>query len=107
MKKRGYRVLTAPDGEAGLKIIRAEHPDVVITDIMMPKIDGRTLCEMINGLEDDRPLLTIVMTCRISHDERIWVEAMTDTIFMEKPFSPSLLVDSVENYFSRPQVNRC
>ena len=44
-KNQGYRVSTATNGEEGLELIKAEEPDVVITDIMMPKLDGKALCE--------------------------------------------------------------
>jgi signal transduction histidine kinase/DNA-binding response OmpR family regulator len=43
LKKAGYRVLAAPDGETGLRMIKEHHPEVVLLDILMPKIDGWTV----------------------------------------------------------------
>jgi len=99
LKNRGYDVLTATNGLDGLEIIETEKPDVVITDIMMPKMDGKSLCEQTNPLKQQRPFLTIVMTCRISPEERAWIARMKNTVLMEKPFSPSKLLEEVEAYF--------
>jgi DNA-binding response OmpR family regulator len=98
-KNRGYQVMTATNGEEGLGMIREHRPDVVITDIMMPKLDGKSLCEETEGLKEDRSFLTIVITCRISPEERSWTGRMRDTVLMEKPFSPSRLLERVEQYF--------
>jgi len=99
LKIHGYEVLTARDGEEGFTLIKTRQPDVVVSDINMPKIDGRTLCKLTNALKQKRPFLTIIMTARISPDERDWIEAMTDTQFMEKPFSPARLIKDINRYF--------
>jgi len=99
LKKEGYRVMTAINGKEGLNLIKAQKPDVVISDIMMPEMDGKTLCEVTNVLKKDQPFLTIIMTCRISADEESWISDMQDTLFMEKPFSPNKLVECIDQYF--------
>jgi OmpR family response regulator RpaB len=98
-KNQGYRVRTATNGEEGLELIKAHEPDVVITDIMMPKLDGKTLCERVHELKKERPFLTIVMTCRISPSEQEWINQMEDTVFVEKPFSLSTMLKCVDQYF--------
>ena len=98
-KNQGYRVTTATNGEEGLDIIESEQPDVVITDIMMPKMDGKALCERVNELKKKRPFLTIVMTCRISPTEQDWIDELQDTVFVEKPFSLSTILKCVDQYF--------
>jgi OmpR family response regulator RpaB len=99
-RNQGYRVRTATNGEEGLELIKAHEPDVVITDIMMPKLDGKTLCERVNELKKERPFLTIVMTCRISPTEQDWINQMEDTVFVEKPFSLSTMLRCVDQYFN-------
>ena len=99
LKNHGYRVQEAGNGEEGLRIIEAEKPHVVITDINMPRLDGKRLCEQTDHLKQERDFLTIVLTARISTDERRWIEKMHQTQFMNKPFSPSKLVDCIERYF--------
>ena len=87
LKKRGYQVITAINGKEGLNLIKTQKPDVVISDIMMPEMDGKALCKETNELKNERPFLTIIITCRISPDEEDWTNEMQDTLFMEKPFS--------------------
>ena len=101
LKNRGYDVMMAVNGEDGLRMIQNERPHVVVSDIMMPKLDGKRLCERTNPLKDQWPFLTIIMTCRISPDEQRWIEGMRDTLFMEKPFSPTRLIDEIDQYFDR------
>lgn len=101
LKNRGYQVVTARNGEEGFDLIHRQEPHAVITDIMMPKMDGKSLSEKTNALKEARPFLTIVLTCRISPDEHKWLSRMKDTILLEKPFSPSRLIEYLEDYFAR------
>ena len=98
LKNKGYQVLIAENGAQGLELIKTQHPDAVITDIMMPEMDGQQLCEQTNGLKQERPFLTIVVTCRIDQDEQRWINQLQDTLFMEKPFSPARLVECIDQY---------
>ncbi|MCK5656951.1 MAG: response regulator [Deltaproteobacteria bacterium] len=102
-KNQGYQVITATNGEEGLDLIKSQQPDVVITDIMMPKLDGRALCEQANELKEDRPFLTIVMTCRISPTEQDWISQLQDTVFVEKPFSLQTILKCVDQYFGNQE----
>lgn len=99
LKKYGYNVLLAKNGQEGFDIIQKQKPQVVISDINMPIMDGKALCEKINGLKRERSFLTIIITARIIPDDRNWIDKMQDTIFMEKPFSPSKIVESINQYF--------
>ena len=51
LRKAGYNVLLASNGEEGLELIRALRPDAVITDVMMPKMTGRQMCEATEGMK--------------------------------------------------------
>lgn len=98
LKNSGYQVLIAHNGRQGLELIKTEQPDAVVTDIMMPELDGQQLCEQSNALKQERPFLTIVVTCRIAQDEQQWINQLQDTLFMEKPFSPARLVECIDQY---------
>jgi DNA-binding response OmpR family regulator len=103
LRKRGYDVVIAMNGEEGLQMIESERPDAVVTDIMMPKLRGDALCKQTNHLKKQRPFLTIVMTNRISPEDRHWVKEMQDTRLMEKPFSPTRLLGCIDEYFHRSE----
>ena len=47
LEREGYRVITAPDGEAALRLTEEEKPDVILLDLMMPGIDGREVCHRV------------------------------------------------------------
>ncbi|MCK9362865.1 MAG: response regulator [Syntrophales bacterium] len=99
LKNGGYEVFLAEDGEAALRIIESEEPDAMVTDINMPRMNGKQLCAMTNRLKTERTFLTIIMTARIIPDDEHWITAMQDTVFMEKPFSPSSILERIDQYF--------
>lgn len=101
LKNRGYQVIIARDGEEGLHLIKTEKPDAVITDINMPKLDGQTLCKQTNELKKERPFLTIVITGRIFPEEQVWIDQMQDTELMQKPFSPTMMLKRIDEYFGK------
>lgn len=47
LEKEGYKVITAPDGETALQLIREKKPDVILLDLLMPGIDGREVCRKV------------------------------------------------------------
>lgn len=105
LKNNGYNALTAKNGQEGLEIIKTRHPDAVISDLNMSKIDGRTLCMLTNPIKKVRPFLTIIITARINPNEQQWINELQDTLFMEKPFSPSKIVESIDRYFLKNSLD--
>lgn len=99
-RNAGFRALTAKNGEHGLEIIQKEHPHIVISDINMPKMNGEQLCRQTNAMKADTPFLTIVVTARICPDDEVWISQMTDTILMEKPFSPLKIIEKINRYLN-------
>jgi DNA-binding response OmpR family regulator len=99
LKKYGYRVATAFNGGEGLKLVESLKPDVVITDLNMPKVDGETFCRATNPLKKERSFLTIVLSARVNPQDQLWLREMEKTKFFEKPFSPSQLLAYVNAYF--------
>ena len=97
LKNKGYEVITAVNGAEGLEKLKLYDPDVVITDIKMPAMDGRALCEKINNSNNDKPYLIIVVTCSVSEGNIRWINNMRDTLLLEKPFSPSRILEAIEN----------
>jgi DNA-binding response OmpR family regulator len=98
LKKYGFDVIYAPNGLEGLKALREQKPGVMITDINMPLMDGRQLCEKSDPYKSNWSFLTVIITARINPEDRTWVAELTDTIFLEKPFSTSVLKDRIETY---------
>jgi CheY-like chemotaxis protein len=98
LRNKGYEVFAAANGAEGLEKLNLYEPEVVITDIKMPGMDGRALCEKINNSNNDKPYLIIVVTCSVSDGNLRWINNMRDTLLLEKPFSPSRVLEAIEDY---------
>ncbi len=89
----GHEVLSAPDGTQGLARIHAESPELVVTDVNMPGIDGFTLCRRLREAGSQIPL--ILLTSRDSEiDEALGLELGADD-YVAKPFSTRVLIARV------------
>jgi DNA-binding response OmpR family regulator len=91
----GFEVLTAADGEAGMSVARARRPDVIVSDIMMPKVNGLELVKQLKADPDTEGIPIILLSAKAqSSDVRQGMEAGADD-YVTKPFEPLELVDRV------------
>lgn len=98
----GYAVETAPDGAEGLQAIRAQQPDVVVSDVNMPRVDGYALCRTLRDAGNLVPL--VLLTSRDSEiDEALGLELGADD-FVTKPFSTRVLLARVGALVRREQL---
>jgi CheY-like chemotaxis protein len=100
LEKDNYRVLTAYNGELALKVLEENVPDVIISDIDMPRMNGKELCQQIIEKYPNRKFLIIVLTSRAERDHREWASKIPNLRFLEKPVSFSHLKLILENYFT-------
>jgi two-component system, OmpR family, phosphate regulon response regulator PhoB len=91
----GFTVLVARDGEEGIAVARAEQPDLIVSDIMMPKVSG---LELVNALRSDpttSDIPIILLSAKAQNaDVRSGLDAGADD-YVTKPFEPLDLVDRV------------
>lgn|SRR3989338_2994199 len=91
----GFRVLTAPDGQEGLDKARKEKPDLIILDLMLPKIDGYKVCRMLKFDEKYKGIPVIIYTARAQEaDEKLGYEVGADA-YLTKPFDPKKLLAKI------------
>ena len=91
----GYEVDTASDGSECLVKLCAEHPDFLVTDIDMPRMNGHELCEAIEKQFPDRTFPIVVLTSRTEMEHRDWTRAIDNLDFMEKPVSVRRLLSHI------------
>ena len=92
-----YDVVTATNGLEGLEKVNENAPDLIVSDIMMPKMDGIQLCAAIKGNFDTSHILLILLTAKDSlSDRQRGYEAGADS-FIPKPFSGQLLLSRIHN----------
>ncbi|MGB9614427.1 MAG: response regulator transcription factor [Fervidobacterium sp.] len=97
LRKLGMDVEEAVDGIDGLEKMRSWHPDVVILDIMMPRMDGFTVLKEMKKDESIKDIPVIVLTAKGGqNDEQIALSLGAKQV-MTKPFSPAQLVEEVKN----------
>jgi DNA-binding response OmpR family regulator len=97
----GYRVLSAPDGERGLRRALEEKPDLILLDIMMPKLDGFELCAELRRRANTMPVLMLTAKGQIE-DRVAGLDAGADD-YLVKPFSTEELLARVRALLRRFQ----
>jgi DNA-binding response OmpR family regulator len=91
----GYEVITAANGEEAIDKARREQPDLIVLDVMMPKIDGFEACRILkaNPLTKNIPVVLLTAKGR-DIDKKLGYEVGA-TDYIVKPFSPNKLVDRI------------
>ena len=103
MEMAGYEVLTASDGERALAIGREENPDLIILDLMLPKIDGWEVCKRLRAELKIGGIPVIMLTARTDTEDKLkGFESGADD-YVTKPFSPRELVARVKRVLARAE----
>ncbi len=92
----GYEVITAGDGEQAVERTRSDRPDLIVMDIMMPKMDGFEACKAIKADPDTQSIPVIMLTAKGREiDKKRGLDAGADE-YLTKPFSPAKLIERVQ-----------
>ena len=101
LARQGHEMLVAVNGEEALEKIRAHAPDLVLLDIMMPRIDGYEVARLVRADPAMADLPIIMLSAKAQEEDiRKGVEIGVDE-YITKPFSPEHLVHVVAGYLSR------
>ena len=101
LQAEGYRVFAAADGETGLHRAMAEKPDLILLDIMMPKLDGYAVCQELRRLSNPVPVM--MLTAKGQVEDRVTgLDAGADD-YLVKPFSTEELLARVRALLRRMQ----
>lgn len=98
LEAEGFDILEASDGEAALDIFRKEQPDLVILDIMMPKMDGIKVCEQISNESD---AMIMMLSARDNEIDKIRALKVGADDYVTKPFHTSELVARIQALMRR------
>jgi len=105
LQKEGYAVTCVNNGKEAIESYTKSRPDLIITDVKMPHMNGRELVEAIRKTKDDGETPIIVMTSTLESENRDWVTGVTNLSFVGKPVSPRDLVRLANNYFLQTKVS--
>lgn len=91
IKTNSINILLAEDGEEALRIAAAERPDLVLLDLLLPKLNGYDVCRELRAIPDYEPHI-IILTARGQDTDREHAREIGADGFMTKPFNPSRLI---------------
>ncbi|HYG85774.1 MAG TPA: response regulator [Azospirillum sp.] len=91
---KGYRVTVAGDGQEAIERYRADPADVVITDLRMPRMDGRGLIREVRSMSTTLPV--IVMTGFLSAEDELTDGSWTPLEILRKPVNPQVILDTLQ-----------
>lgn len=97
LEDEGFEILTAADGEEALNLARAHHPDVILLDNMMPKMDGKAVYARLQEDEATASIPVLVLSGMSSGDAGEWPGARQ----VGKPFQPDELVRLIREALAR------
>ena len=110
LESQGYKVVTARDGIEGLANLKAENPDLMVLDLLMPKMDGWAVCK---ELQDPRwskfkdiPILILTSVREEASRRRYELETGLELDvddYVEKPFSPDILLERVSKLIKKKE----
>jgi DNA-binding response OmpR family regulator len=95
LDRKGYRVLTATDGNQGLAVAEREQPDLVIVDMMMPKKSGFLVLEKLKSRDATKPRV-IMITANEGSRHKAYAEMLGVDDYIRKPFAMDVLLESVQ-----------
>jgi two-component system alkaline phosphatase synthesis response regulator PhoP len=108
----GYEVVTALDGEEALAKVKSEGPDLIVLDIMMPKLDGYETCRILKSDPDAKHIPVILLSAKVllsakgrNVDQQMGFQVGADD-YITKPFSPRKLVERIKLILGQPSTQR-
>jgi DNA-binding response OmpR family regulator len=103
LEKEGYRVRSAADGPTGLSVARAERPDLIVLDLMLPGMDGLELCRKLRADPVSGGVPIIMLTAKAEETDRVVGLELGADDYLTKPFSPKELVARVKALLRRAE----
>ena len=106
LKKEGFSIYTASDGLEGLEKTKKIKPDLIIVDLMMPKMNGIEMCE---NIRNDKKLSNVIILFLTARSEDYTQIAALDSgadDFLKKPIKPKLLISKVKSIMRRFSLNK-
>ncbi len=113
LEREGYQVTVAKDGEEAIEMAKRDLPDLILLDLMLPKVDGLEVCRQLRSGAKTAHLPIIMLTAKTQESDRVVGLEMGADDYIPKPFSPRELIARVKAVLRRskraeiPTVWRC
>ena len=104
LKIEGYEVLTAEDGIQGIRMARKEKPDLIILDIMMPGLDGHSVCDMLKKSTLTWSIPVIYLTARTGQADELTAMEKGAEYYLTKPYNPAVLMEMIKSALTKNEA---
>ena len=105
LKAAGYQVEIAVDGQEGLKKAREIRPDIILLDLMLPKLDGYKVCRLLKFDERYRQIPIIILSARTQEGDQALAKEMGANRFITKPYEFSEILAHIEALLKASSVS--
>ena len=106
LRREGYDVVTALDGEQALEKVKSDQPELIVLDILMPKLDGYDACRKLRADPQTADIPIILLSAKGRNvDQRMGYDAGA-TDYITKPFSPRKLVEKINTILTTSKLPR-
>lgn len=96
MKKSGYDVMVARNGNEALELINNNKPDLILLDIMMPDVDGYSICNYVKSSKNLKDIVVVFLSAKTEEADIERGYALGASLFVSKPFSTRELVKKIK-----------
>lgn len=97
LESRGYTILTAGDGEQALEQARLHRPDLILLDVVLPRMNGYQVCRQLKNESGMKEIPIVMVSSKTQEFDRYWGLKQGADGYITKPFEPLALVAEVES----------
>ncbi len=98
LQAKGYETICAYDGEEGLKLAKEINPDLILLDVMMPKINGYKICRLLKYDAKYKNIPIIMLTARSQENDKLIGEETGANEYITKPFEFNNVLEVIQKY---------
>lgn len=95
LKSGGYEVLTAKDGEEALQMVESEPVQLIVLDVIMPKMNGFQVCRKVKSSQQHKGIKVLLLTSKSQDSDKFWGKKQGADLYMTKPFEVDTLLSNV------------
>lgn len=101
LEGKGFRLLTAEEGEEAVRKAESERPDLILLDIILPKKNGFQVCRHLKSSEETKTIPIVLLTSKSQESDRFWGLKQGADEYLTKPFEKDQLLGSVQRFLGR------
>lgn len=98
LQQKGYRVITAVDGEEALARVAQDRPDLIVLDVVLPKKNGFQVCRQLKSTPATQDIKVLLLTSKSQESDRFWGLKQGADGYLTKPFDDEALLANVRSF---------